>query len=180
MSASIQRLIAATACAVALFAATAAKADCVCSSSSPGLLDFLMSKFSSPAASCVPCPGAYNGDYMVKQGPFYSGPAVIAPQATYEPTPTASGYPYVSGQYEAQAMAQFETPPQGDQVNIEYRAPAQVHRPVRHSVVFRRAPARKVVVLRKAGPRKKGTQIIRARAEVRIYSKQRMDIQLYR
>jgi hypothetical protein len=179
MFAYIQRLATAALCVAALFTASAAKADCACLSSQPGLLDFLMSKFSP--ASCVPCPGVYNGDYMVKQAAAYSGPAVIAPQPTYEPTPTASGYPYVAGQYEAQAMAQYESqPPEGAQSGTEYRAPAQVHRSARRSVVFRPAPARKVVILRKNAPRKKGMQLIRARAEVRIYSKQRMDIHLYR
>jgi hypothetical protein len=180
MSVYLQRLIAATACAAALFAATAAKADCACSSSQPGLLEFLVSKFSSSQASCVPCPTAYNGDYMVNQGPVYSGPAVIAPHATYEPTPTASGYPYVSGQYDANALAQYESRADDAQLGTEYRPPAQLHRRAHRSVVFRRAPARKVVILRKISPKKKGTQIIRARAEVRIYSKQRMDIHLYR
>jgi hypothetical protein len=171
MSSYVQRLIASAACATALFTATAAYADCgACGSSTqPGLLSSLF----GASVGCAPCP-ASSGDYMVNQGPVYSGPAVIAPIPTYTPTPTASGYPYVSAQNEGE--------PSGYQAN-GYQ-PSSRYRVSRvtpaHRTVYRRAPARRMVAMRKGGPAKKGTQFIRARAEVRIYSPQRMDIRLYR
>lgn len=170
-SSYVRRLSAAAAGAAALFAATAANAQCGnCRGDyEPGLLAYIAKAFTSTAATdCVRCVPDYQGDYMVNQGPVYSGPAVIAPQHTYAPTPTAAGYPYVPG----------------------YAATAAEAEPALRQRIYPGAPPRRVVKKRpvrkvakvEVGPSgKKGApQIIRARAEVRIYGPERMDIRLYR
>ena len=116
---------------------------------------------------------------MENQGPVYAGPAVIAPRPTYAPTPTASGYPYVSAQ-----SVQYEGQPDSDQVNNDVQTSPR-YRVARAAperrVVYRRAPARRIANVRHGPPAKKGgVKVIRARAEVRIYGPQRMDIRLYR
>jgi len=102
-------------------------------------------------ATCV-----YQGDYMVQQWASYDGPALIAPQDTYAPSPTVGVY----------------VRPERLAVD-EYALGAGVA--VRHErdVVVRSA--------RVAKPARKGkVEIVKAKAEVRIYSPQRMDIRLYR
>lgn len=95
-------------------------------------------------------PCVYQGDRIAQQGPVYDGPAVIAPQPTYAPSRTAAGYPYVPGRYQDAAVMQME-------------------------------PVRSMGGLQSDLPPGDGTpQIVRARAEVRIYGPDRMDIRLYR
>jgi hypothetical protein len=115
---------------------------------------------------------------MVNQGPVYSGPAVMAPRPTYAPTPTASGYPYVSGQADRyEESAEYQS---GNEYQPAPRYTVRRAAPARR-VVYRRTPARRVVNVRNDLPAKKaGAKVIRARAEVRIYGPQRMDIRLYR
>lgn len=168
MSHSIQRLIAGAAFAT-LFAATAANAGCgPCGSSpNPGLLGYLAESFSAPAG-CFHCAGPiyrhgyhgghypggyhhpvhfhgphYHGDYMVNQGPVYSGPALMAPQPTYAPTPTASHYPYVSerpARYEHEADIvhgdmQGDLPANaGGPKTIRARAVVKIHSPQRMDI----------------------------------------------
>jgi hypothetical protein len=162
MSRQIGRLGAAAVGIATLFAASAASAHCTpCRPVyQPGLLAFVTGLFTAPAVvecgrcapvlpRCVRCAPVDQHDYIVAQGPVYSGPALIAPHATYAPSALAVGYPYVSG------------------YRVEHRF---VRRPVRHAVVG---------VERKARGRTK-TEVIHARAVVKIYSHNRMDIQLYR
>lgn len=118
-----------------------------------GLLEFL----SAPRPQCA----VYQGDYMVNRGPVFSGPALIAPQHTYAPTPTAFGYPYVHGDYAAVPA-------------VEIYRPAVVHRIITRRVATRATHVRGYV------PPRKNSEIIRAKAEVKIYSPHRMDIRLYR
>jgi len=195
MSKNFRVMLAASAGLAALLAAAAANADCGgCRPYVPqGLLEYLF----PPSANCSPCAApvaqpvaqpvveapvaapcspcrSYQGDYMVQQRASYSGPAVIAPQPTYAPSPTAAGYPYVSAQNGAEAY-----PEQGD-----YQ-PAPVAEPVaprRH--IVRRAVTRRTVKVHGDLPAtkgaQKGVQVIHARAEVKIYGSKRMDIHLYR
>jgi hypothetical protein len=167
----VQRVITA-ACLTTVVTVSAASANCgVCGSSTqPGLLAYLFG-----TTGCTPCP-AGSGDYMVNQGPVYSGPAVIAPPPTYAPTPTASGYPYVYAQGESEAPAYQESPVYRDPPRRRVSRVVPVHRTVhRHAAIRQVASARKHVPVKKGGP-----QFIRARAEVRIYNPQRMDIRLFR
>lgn len=143
--------------AATLFAASPAVAQAVaCGNYQPGLLAWLARTEVRPA----PC--TYQGDYMVQQGPTYDGPAVIAPQPTYSPAPAYAQY--VHGPYQVK--------------------PEPV---VRRTTVTRvtRTTARKPVVnvrseLRPGKGKDGKVQIVRARAEVRIYGPERMDIRLYR
>ena len=107
-------------------------------------LTFIAASLSPVRPQCA----IYQGDYMVNQGPVFSGPAVIAPQHTYAPTPTAFGYRYVSGYSDG--------------------------------VIARHATTRVVNVQTDEPAGEGAAQIVRARAEVRIYSPQRMDIRLFR
>jgi hypothetical protein len=178
----VARLSAAAFGVAALFAVTAAEAQCTSCRPDyePGLLAYLSAKFSKPSApaDCAQC--AYRGDYMVNQGPVFSGPAVIAPQHTYAPTPTASGYPNVS------ARAQYEAVP--NQVEGEVAPASPIYRPAPsrryvqlHEPRSRPVMRRRVVQVKHDAPPAKGKpQIIRARAEVKIYGPQRMDIRLFR
>jgi hypothetical protein len=149
---------------VALIAGLPAKADpVVCSHYRPGMLAFLTG---ATATQCV----AYQGDTMVNQGPAYDGPAVIAPQSTYAPTRTAAGYPYVHGEYAADQAVQAEP--------VRKRV---VRRATVKRIVKRTGGKRQVVNVKSDLPRRKGgVQIVHARAEVRIYGPERMDIKLYR
>jgi len=167
MSLFIRRLSAAAAGVAALCAATAASAQCgSCRPDyEPGLLAALANAFTASASpSCADCAPVKQGDYRVKQGPVYSGPAAIAPQPTYAPTQTASGYPYVSG---------TEAPPE------------EVAEPIRRRV-YPSVPPRRVVKRTKVAkvqvhlPKKGAPQVIRAIAEVKIYGPERMDIRLIR
>jgi hypothetical protein len=152
--------------AVALIAGSPATADpVVCSHYKPGMLAFLTG---ATATRCV----AYQGDTMVNPGPVYSGPAVIAPQPTYAPTPMAAEYPYVRGQSQAEPAPAAEAGP----VRTRMVRRATVKRVVKRTVVKRQV----VNVKNNPPPRKGGPQIVHARAEVRIYGPQRMDIRLYR
>lgn len=114
--------------------------------------------FTSPAAAqgcgaviapVRPATCIYQGDYMVQQWASYDGPALIAPQDTYAPSPMVGVY----------------VRPERLAVD-EYDLGAGVG--VRHERVA------------KPAPRKGKVEVVKARAEVRIYSPQRMDIQLYR
>ena len=151
-------LAAAVLAAAALHAVTPAMADSAvaCGSYRPGLLAWLAGTAVRPA-TCV-----YQGDYIAHQGPTYDGPAVIAPQPTYSPSRSVAGY-----------------------VHGPYRAPAVRAKPVvRRATVKRvkRTVVKKSVVNVKSElpPSKGKAKIIRARAEVRIYGPDRMDIRLYR
>lgn len=170
MSPNVRRLAAALS-AAALLATSAANAQ-QRRDYEPGLLEFLARGMTASAAStgtdCANC--APNGDYMVNQGPTYSGPAVIKPQPTYSPTPAASGYPYVSGETKGAAVEEPEPIRSRVYPGVTYRR-----------VVKRSPPKRRVANVEIARPAKKGApQIIRANAEVRIYGPERMDIRLFR
>src|SRR3954465_1068503 len=124
-------LVAGALAAAALPFASPAMAQAVaCGIYQPGLLAFL--------TGTRPAPCSYQGDYLVNQGPTYDGPAVMAPQPTYSPSPTVGGY--VHGPYRVDA-----------------------------------APVVRRTVVRRAGSGKGKVEIVRARAEVRIYGPQRMD-----
>ena len=119
---------------VALPFASPAKAQAVaCGIYRTGLIALL--------ADVRPAPCSYQGDYIVQLGPVYSGPAVIAPQPTYSPSPTMAGY--VRGPYRA-------------------------------------GPVRRVSVKNELPEGKGKVEIVQARAEVRIYGSERMEILLYR
>jgi hypothetical protein len=148
-------LVAGALAAATLPFATPVMAQAVaCGNYQPGLIAFLTRE--------RPAPCAYQGDYMVKQGPTYDGPAVIAPQPTYSPSPRVAGY--VHGPYRAQP-AVVEDEPVVRRVNRVKRMGAK------HSVVS---------VKNDLPPGKGKVQTVRARAEVRIYGPERMDIRLYR
>lgn len=66
--------------AVFALASSAAAQPIACSYYQPGMLAAIR-----PAGPCV-----YQGDRIAQQGPVYDGPAVIAPQPTYAPSPTVS------------------------------------------------------------------------------------------
>jgi hypothetical protein len=206
MSRYVQRLIAAAAGVAALFAAGAASAGCgLCGLSAPPapVVEYVAPPVMpapapcsacarhyvpQPAVRCSPCAApvyyrpvttcsscgvGYSGDYMVNQGPVYSGPGVIAPEPTYAPTPTAAGYPYIPGQYEDDA---------DDLVPYSYQTAPHYYRPVpaRQNVDYP-VRGRRIVNLRPGVPLKKARpQVIRARAEVRIHDRERMDIHLHR
>ena len=67
----------------AVFAMTspAAAEPIACSYYPPGMFAAIR-----PAGPCV-----YQGDRIAQQGPVYDGPAIIAPQSTYAPSPTVNG-----------------------------------------------------------------------------------------
>ena len=95
---------------------------------------------------------SYQGDYIAHQGPTYDGPAIVAPQPTYSPSRTLPGY---------------------------------AHRPYRVASerVVRGAPVSRVkrVSVENELPAGEGkAEIVHARAEVRIYGSERMEIRLYR
>ena len=97
-----------------------------------------------------PAPCSYQGDRIAHQGPTFDGPAVVAPQNTYSPSRTVA-----FGYY-------------------PYRAQRQ-------AVVHRTAVRRSKRVSVDDGTADNGkVEVVRARAEVRIYSPERMDIRLYR
>jgi hypothetical protein len=98
-----------------------------------------------------PAPCAYQGDYIAKQGPTYDGPAVVAPQPTYSPSRTVAGY-------------------------IPARSWVESERGVRRTTVTRV----KRVASRSKATGKGKVQIVHARAEVRIYGPDRMEIFLHR
>jgi hypothetical protein len=129
--------------AAALPSASPASAQPIaCSYYRPGLIALVTGI--RPAGPCV-----YQGDYLVQQGPVYSGPAVIAPQPTYSPSPTLAGY--LPGPYRVYGER-----------------------------VVRRIPATRVSVENELPPGIGKVEIVHARAEVRIYGRERMDIRLYR
>lgn len=125
----------------------------------------LASPAMAQAAACIYRPGllalltpthpalcSYQGDYIAQQGPIYDGPAIVAPQPTYSPSRTLPGY---------------------------------AHRPYRVASerVVRRAPVSRVkrVSVKNELPAGDGkAEIVHARAEVRIYGKERMEIRLFR
>jgi hypothetical protein len=137
--------------AAALASISPAAAEPVaCSYYQPGLLAAL----SLAPARPVLC--EYQGPYIVKQGPVYDGPAIVAPQATYAPSRTLN---YVHGPYH----------------------PVVAEPAVRRTSVKRTGPKKTVVDVKNELPATKGKpQVVRARAEVRIYGPERMDIRLYR
>lgn len=144
-SLSVRKVFVVAAASIAMLGAnSAAIADIAPCRSNPGMLAFVAVSLSPLRPQCA----IYQGDYMVNQGPVFSGPAVIAPQHTYAPTPTAFGYRYVSG-YSDGGIARHATT---RVVNVPTDEPAG----------------------------EGAAQIVRARAEVRIYSPQRMDIRLFR
>ncbi len=169
MSSYVQHLIAGTAAAI-FFSVTAASAGCgACAPyPSPRATVYVAptpivecspcgAPVYYPPAICSPCVVGYGGDYIVNQGPVYSGPGVIAPPPTYTPTRLSRGYSYISGRYESEPYY----PRYGGY------APAVVsHYAVRHRVHVRGGVSR--------------VKVIRARADVRIHGPDRMDIRLYR
>src|SRR5687767_15844522 len=58
----------------------AAPQPIACTYLSPGMLAAVR-----PAGPCV-----YQGDRIAQQGPVYDGPAIVAPQPTYAPSPTVN------------------------------------------------------------------------------------------
>jgi hypothetical protein len=153
-----------------------APAHANCGSYQPGMLAFVT------GVRPAPCP--YQGDYMVNQGPMYDGPARIAPQPTYAPARTsfAGDYPYVPGQYTAHAA---EAPVMRTMVRRDYGARRTVYEPVRKGSVAKRTAvkqsgSRKTVNVKNELSTKGRPKVVHARAEVRIYSTERMDIRLYR
>lgn len=147
------------AAAVLLFGTPAQAQAIACGAYQPGMLAFV--------TGIRPAPCAYQGDYIVNQGPAYTGPARIAPQSTYAPNQMAADYPYVRGQ-----------------LNIA-RAPAAERAVVRRTTAKRAAvkstgKRMTVNVKNDLPPRKGKVQTVHARAEVRIYGPERMDIRLYR
>src|SRR6476661_3873791 len=66
------------------FASPAMAQAVACGIYHPGLIALL--------APVHPAPCAYQGDRIAEQGPVYDGPAIIAPQRTYSPSPTVGGY----------------------------------------------------------------------------------------
>lgn len=163
------------AAAAALLAGSPANAGrVVCGNYQPGFLAYISQAGSVRAA---PACAVYQGDYMVNQGPVYSGPAVIAPQATYAAAPSAAGYPYVHGKYQAHPKPAV----QAESVRKPVARPALVKRVVKRTVAKSTVAKRRVVKVKNDLPPRKGKpQIVHARAEVRIYSPQRMEIRLYR
>jgi hypothetical protein len=112
----------------------------------PGLIALL--------APVHPAPCAYQGDRIAEQGPIYDGPAIIAPQRTYSPSPTVGGY--VPGPYRVSSG------------HVGRRAPVSGVRRVNVTNVL------------PAGKGKDKVEIVKARGEVRIYGSERMEIRLYR
>jgi hypothetical protein len=164
MTSCIRRLSTAALGAATLFAASAAVGAQPCDSCrphyQPGLLAYLAMAFGGSATG---------GEYMVNQGPTYSGPAVIKPQPTYAPTPNASRYPYVPG--EARVAAVELLPP----------TRTRSYPGVSQRRVIKRPTLRKAAKGEVTRSGKKGApQIIRATAEVTIYGPERMDIRLLR
>lgn len=163
------------AAATALLLAAPASAAVGCGNYQPGMLAFLSGASTRPA-TCT-----YQGDYMVQQGPTYSGPAVVAPQPTYAPTPTAGNYPYVRGQQKADNARAADMAPVRKRVvrgNTIKRVAAKRPASKRPAVKSGKRPV--VKVKNELPPGKGKVQIVHARAEVRIYSPNRMDIRLYR
>jgi hypothetical protein len=104
------------------------------------------------AAPIRPALCVYQGDYMVQQWASHDGPALIAPQDVYAPSRT-----YVQSAYRVEPVVAIEPAP----------------------VVYHRV--NRVVSVQDDLPRSQGrSQVVRARAVVRIYGPQRMDIRLYR
>ena len=131
------------------FASPATAGAVSCGYYRPGLFTYMAVR---------PAPCVYQGDYMVQQWASYDGPALIAPQPTYSPSPTVAGY--VHGPYRT--------------------APVVVRRATVTRVRYAGVNG-PVVSVRNDLPRSNGkVEIVRARAEVRIYGRQRMDIRLYR
>src|SRR5262249_16898196 len=141
----------ASALALASFAATSsASAQTVpCGyNCQPGLIAWL-----AAPAPVRPAPCPWQGPYIVQQGPTYDRPAIVAPQATYQPSRTIN---YTYGAYYAPQRA---------------IAPA-VAGPVAAPVVTRHATVRT--------SRRGKAEVVNAHAVVHIYNRNRMDIRLYR
>lgn len=102
-----------------------------------------------------PATCAYQGDYMVQQWASHDGPARIAPQDVYAPSRSVANY--VHGPYRA--------------------APAVEVEPTYRRTVMRKGAK---VSVKSDLPKKGKVQIVNARAEVRIYGSERMEIKLYR
>jgi hypothetical protein len=134
-------LAGALAAATLPFAPPAMAQAVACGIYRPGLLALL--------APVHPAPCAYQGDRIAEQGPIYDGPAIIAPQRIYSPSPTVGGY--VHGPYRVQSEG-----------------------------VVRRSGVRRVSVKNELPAGKGKVEIVHARAEVRIYGTERMEIRLYR
>jgi hypothetical protein len=138
-------LVAAALAAATLPFASPAMAQAVaCGIYRPGLFALL--------APVHPAPCSYQGDRIAQQGPIYSGPAIVAPQPTYSPSPTLAGY----------MRGPYRVVPE----RVVGGAPASG---VRRVSVTNDLPAGKGKV-----------EIVHARAEVRIYGSERMEIRLYR
>ena len=97
-------------------------------------------------ATCV-----YQGDRIAQQWASYDGPALIAPQDTYAPSPTVGVYV----RPERLAVDEYGL---GLGVAVPVSEPVRVVNPARNGK----------------------PQVVKARAEVKIYNPQRMDIHLYR
>jgi hypothetical protein len=127
------------------FASPAMAQAVACGIYRPGLIAFV--------TRVRPAPCSYQGDRIAHQGPTYSGPAIVAPQPTYSPSPSVAGY-----------------------VPAPYRVAASER-------VVGGAPVSRVsrVSVRNELPAGKGkVEVVHARAEVRIYGSERMEIRLYR
>ncbi len=185
MSSYVQRLIAGIAAVAALLTAAAANAGCGGCGSYPQPHPVVYVAppmpapvrcspcgapvYYQPATNCSPCGIGYGRDYMVNQGPVYSGPGLIAPPLTYTPTRLSHGYSYISGRYESEPY--YQTPYRYG----GYRPAAAPRYAVDH-----RMHSRVVNVRSDLPAQRRGAKIIRARADVRILGPQRMDIRLYR
>ena len=149
MKKSLAHCLAAGALAVSALPLTSPGAA-ACGYYRPGLFTYIAVR---------PAPCVYQGDYMVQQWAAYDGPALIAPQPTYSPSPTVGGY--VHGSYQAQPVVEIDPMPMYRRQRVVARGP--------------------VVHVRNELPPGKGkVQVVRARAEVRIYGSERMEIKLYR
>jgi hypothetical protein len=133
-----------------------------CSYYQPGMLAFI--------TGVRPAPCAYQGDYMVNQGPMYDGPARPAPQPTYAPTPMAQHYPYVHGQYRMSGAPAAET-------TVVRRTTRSKRITEKRAVKGKRMT---VGVKNELPPAKGKPKIVKAQAEVRIYGPDRMEIRLFR
>lgn len=116
--------------------------------------------------------------YIVNQGPVYSGPAISVPVLTYSESLSAHGHPYVRGTrgYYVRGHGDvFDGGPYADP--LSHRRPHYHHRYHHHHHHSRvhGADGRALDV-----PVRPGVSVVRARAEVRYLSPERMEIKLQR
>jgi hypothetical protein len=115
--------------------------------------------------------------YIVNQGPVYSGPAITVPVLTYSESLSAHGHPYVRGTrgYYVRGYGDvYDGGPYADP--LSHRRPYYHHRHHRHHHSrVHGADGRALDV-----PVRPGVSVVRARAEVRYLSPERMEIKLQR